>query len=58
MEANNYLREFHLMVGINNPDSSIITEHLCRNETLSEVTIDSNDEYVEEGELQFCVSSI
>ena len=58
LEANNCLREFHLMdrFGIPFWDFSIILEHLCRNETLNEVTIDSGGVY--EGELQLCVSSI
>ena len=58
LEANNCLREFHLKnrLGHPHPGLSIITEHLCRNETLNEVTIDLEGEC--EGELQLCVSSI
>ena len=57
LEANNCLREFHLKARIDNPylDYSIIIEHLCRNKTLSEVTIDLRGEY--KGELPLCVSS-
>ena len=51
LEANNCLREFHLKNTIYS--ISIIIEHLCRNETLIEVTMESwNGEY--EGELQLC----
>ena len=59
LETNNCLREFHLKAYIDEklyPHLSIIIEHLCRNESLSEVTIDLYSELV--GELQLCVSSI
>ena len=58
LEANNCLREFQLKDNFNHyhPGLSIITEHLCRNETLNEVTIDLGGDH--EGELQLCVSSI
>ena len=60
LEAKNCLREFHLKdKGSNfNPGVSIFTELLCRNETLSEVIIDSYSEHVNKGEFQLCVSSI
>ena len=58
LEANSCLREFHLKTWSGNcyPSLSIIIEHLCRNETLNEVTINLRGKY--EGELQLCVSSI
>ena len=58
LEANTCFREFHLMAGTGKggPGLSITIEHLCRNETLNEVTIDLRGVY--EGELQLCVSSI
>ena len=58
LKANNCLRKFHLTSRILSPypGFSIITEHLCRNETLNEVTIDLGGGH--EGELQLCVSSI
>ena len=58
LEANNCLREFHLTVGTENPDSFVIIEHLCRNDTLNEVTIDLEGKYKCKGELQLCVSFI
>ena len=54
LEANNCLREFHLKNAMD--FGSIIIDHLCRNETLNEVTIESEGEC--RGELQLCVSSI
>ena len=66
LKANNCLREFHLKegmmmkmtIGNSYPGLPIIIEHLCRNETLNEVTIDLKSEDKYKGELQLCVSSI
>ena len=60
LETNNCLREFNL--NSFQPGKSclpIIAEHLCRNETLNDITIDFYSTSVFEGELQLTyVSSI